>query len=129
MNHFQKPKDVFGKQIPEVEKTDLYSHSSSTYFTLQTTTGMATKRQVLKSIDQKVRGIYSAWQVGVTQDIIKDRRYWDQRTDAYNWSDWELDSLQDAIDVEKYFTIEMGMKSSGRIIGLDPRKRTYVFVF
>lgn len=129
INQFQKPITGFGKQIRGVEKTDLLQFPPSTSFTAKTTSGMATKRHVLKSIDQKVRGIYSAWQIGVTQDLIKDRTYWDRRSDVFNWSDWEMDSYKDAIDVEKYFTHEMHMKSSGRITGLDPNKRTYVFVF
>ncbi|MGD1845883.1 MAG: hypothetical protein ACFB10_10870 [Salibacteraceae bacterium] len=90
---------------------------------------MSSKRHVLRAIDEKVRGIYSVWQIGVSQDLLRDRTYWSQRADTFNWSDWEVDNWQHALDVEKYFTLEMGMRSSGAVQGLDPNLRTYLFVF
>jgi hypothetical protein len=90
---------------------------------------MATKSSLVSAINSKTAGrIYSSWRIGLTHDPAARRAYWrDQGYSVTYWSDWKVDSLSDAQDIEAHF-IGKGMKA-GTGGDLSSGQAIYVYVF
>ena len=70
------------------------------------------KDDIIKKIEYRVTK-YSIWTIGITDDPI--RRKTEHENDGQvvtQWEAWEVDSEQDARDIEKYF-LDKGMESGG----------------
>ncbi len=88
------------------------------------------KSAIISAINNKTSNTpYSSWRIGLTHNLDERKQQW-KDTEYHNinhWNDWQTDSLQDAQDIEYYFT-NKDMK--GRIgDNLSSNKPVYVYVF
>jgi hypothetical protein len=85
---------------------------------------------IMAAIDLKVSSTtYNIWRIGVTHDPTELKQYWKEteKQSTTHWSQWQADSLSDALNIEAHF-IGKGMKG-GTAGDLSARRTVYVYVF
>ena len=80
---------------------------------------------IISEIDELVKsqteGVYSKWRIGRANDA-EDSKV--QHGNPDSWHDWDVDTVDDAINIESYF-VEKGMRQEG--VGYGDADFIYVF--
>jgi hypothetical protein len=91
-----------------------------------------TEKELKDAIIKRVgTSSFSAWRIGLTQDLDERKKYWKEteKEDIQYWTNWTADSLTIAQNVESYFINEKGMKGGTGGGGLVAGATTYVYIF
>lgn len=119
----QRPSDALSSMLPPAPRR----HSQALLESLLPRP--SSKEEIMAAIEAKVGRLYSAWQVGITNDPTERKRCWseDESKNCALWQQWLAASLRDAQDIEAHF-IRMGMKG-GTGGHTSSAKPVYVYIF
>ena len=90
---------------------------------------MTAKATIINEIIVRAGSSYTAWRIGITNDLAERKTYWKEtkKQNVNSWTEWTADSLADARAIEDHFINEKKMR--GGVGGDLASSPVYVYIF